>query len=114
MYFFQILEEGGAAEVHRRNEQEEPIIDETTTHETIVRSLSETLDDDVIDKLLDQFLASATSKDDGRKQKVKAASIINLLADDLMEQISIGDKAKKSKKSDAGGKSETGRPADEF
>jgi len=68
----------------------------------------------VIDKLLDQFLSSASNKDDERKQKVKAASIINLLADDLMEQITPGDKVAKSKKSDAGGKSGTGRPADEF
>lgn len=112
-FLFQILEEGGAAEVHRRNRQDQPVIDETSTHETILKSLSETLDDDVIDKLLDQFLASAANKDDERKQKVKAASIISLLADDLKEQIWTGDIVTKSEKSDAGEKSEPERPVDE-
>ena len=110
----QILEEGGAAEVHRRNsiEQEQPIAGKT--QDTIFRSLSETLDDDIIDKLLDQFLASAANEDDERKQKVKAASIINLLTDDLIEQFATSDKVTKTKKRATSQKVEGGRPTDEL
>ena len=111
---FQVLEEGGAAEVHRLNQQEHLANDGTSAQETVIKSLSETLDDEVIDKLLDQFLASATNKDDERKQKVKAASIINLLSDDLIEQFVTADKVAKTKKSDGSEKAEAGRPADEL
>lgn len=61
-----------------------------------LRSLSETLDDQTIDKYLDQYLSGlgGGSDDDNnneRKQKVKAATIMDLLADDLMEHLSGDD-----------------------
>ncbi len=57
--------------------------------------MSETLDDQTIDKYLDQYLSnlgSGNDKDNNeRKLKVKAATIMDLLSDDLMDHLSGDD-----------------------
>ena len=111
------MEEGGAAAVEQRNaeghhHQRHHVQDASSKPERGFKTLSETLDDDVIDKLLDQFVAStaaSNSKDnaDDRKRKVKAASIINLLADDLMEQFSSGDRLARNEDDSEMGKTDS-------
>ena len=63
--------------------------------------MSETLDDQTIDKYLDQYLSALGGDDNDnnnneRKQKVKAATIMDLLADDLMEHLSGDEETLKS------------------
>jgi hypothetical protein len=109
------LEEGGADAVEKRsrdynfdeNNENVENVENVESFKTF-RSLSDTLDDQTIDKLLDQYLASLGSSNDEssdsdfendlkeRRRKVKAASIMNLLTDDLMEHL----KFKPSDKSD--------------
>jgi hypothetical protein len=107
------LEEGGADAVEKRSrdynfdKNVDKSIENVESFKTF-RSLSDTLDDQTIDKLLDQYLASLGSSNDEssdsdfgndlkeRRRKVKAASIMNLLTDDLMEHL----KFKPSDKSD--------------
>ena len=107
------MEEGGADAVEKRSRDYnfdkniDKNVENVESFKTF-RSLSDTLDDQTIDKLLDQYLASLGSSNDEssdsdfendlkeRRRKVKAASIMNLLTDDLMEHL----KFKPSDKSD--------------
>ena len=83
-----------------------------------LRSLSETLDDQTIDKYLDQYLSALGGDDDNdnneRKQKVKAATIMDLLADDLMEHLSGDEETLKSdnSKSDKNTKTSDAKKSD--
>ena len=68
--------------------------------------MSETLDDQTIDKYLDQYLSALGGDDNDnnnneRKQKVKAATIMDLLADDLMEHLSGDEETLKSDNSNS-------------
>ena len=59
------------------------------------------MDDQTIDKYLDQYLSALGGDDNDninneRKQKVKAATIMDLLADDLMEHLSGDEETSKS------------------
>ena len=106
-FFFQILEEGGAEAVEERShglnfDKNTENLKNTENFKKVeksktFRSLSDTLDDKTIDKLLDQYLASLGSATDledenglkERRLKVKAASIMNLLTDDLLEHLNV-------------------------